>query len=180
MFVHGVNVFISDVGSARSSGNACVFYFLNILIDTTLGVSLFLALLSSLSNVLCTTGVGAIYLTLHILTWLLTEKLHLKGLQSGQYGTPPVLTYWARQAAVYVVSLTSMKLLVIAVLASWRGLLDIGAWLLSWLGNGDTAQVVLCVCITLPMLASAPALSIVRQLISSFRSTARWASSQYS
>jgi hypothetical protein len=40
MFVHGVNVLISDVGSARSSGNACVFYFLNILIDTTLGVSL--------------------------------------------------------------------------------------------------------------------------------------------
>jgi len=38
MFVHGVNVLISDVGSTRSSGNACVFYFLNILIDTTLGV----------------------------------------------------------------------------------------------------------------------------------------------
>ena len=38
MFVHGVNVLISDVGSTRSSGNACVLYFLNILIDTTLGV----------------------------------------------------------------------------------------------------------------------------------------------
>lgn len=41
MFVHGVNVFISDVGSTRSSGNACVLYFLNILIDTTLGVFTF-------------------------------------------------------------------------------------------------------------------------------------------
>lgn len=37
MFVHGVNVVVSDVGSTRTSGNACVYYFLNILLDTTLG-----------------------------------------------------------------------------------------------------------------------------------------------
>jgi hypothetical protein len=37
MFVHGANVFISDLGSHNSSGNACVYYFLNILIDTTIG-----------------------------------------------------------------------------------------------------------------------------------------------
>lgn len=37
MFVHGVNVLISDLGSHRAAGNACTFYFLNILIDTTLG-----------------------------------------------------------------------------------------------------------------------------------------------
>jgi hypothetical protein len=38
MFVHGVNVAISDVLQRISEGNACVFYFLNILIDTTLGM----------------------------------------------------------------------------------------------------------------------------------------------
>lgn len=37
MFVHGLNVLISDVLSHLSAGNACVLYFLNILIDTTLG-----------------------------------------------------------------------------------------------------------------------------------------------
>jgi hypothetical protein len=41
MFVHGVNVLISDVGSHHSAGNACVYYFLNILIDTTLGEHVF-------------------------------------------------------------------------------------------------------------------------------------------
>lgn len=143
MFVHGVNVFISDVGSTRSSGNACVFYFLNILIDTTLGVSACTSP-SSESLMLYTAGVGAIYLVLHLLTWLFTDKLQFKGFQSGQYGSPPSLNYWARQAAVYVVSLTSMKIFVVVLLA-WRRLLDIGAWLLSWLGNGDTAQVVLYV-----------------------------------
>ncbi|KAH9022367.1 vacuolar membrane protein-domain-containing protein [Lactarius deliciosus] len=123
MFVHGVNVFVSDVGSTRTSGNACVYYFLNILLDTTLGVY-------------------AIYITLFFLTWYFSEKLKLKGLQSGQYGSPPSVNYWVRQLAIYVVSLTSMKLFVIAVVAFWDVLSDIAAWLLSWLGNGDTAQVI--------------------------------------
>ena len=91
-----------------------------------------------------TAGVGAIYLALHLLTWLFTAQLQFKGFQSGQYGTPPSLNYWARQAAVYVVSLTSMKLIVVLLLA-WHKLLDFGVWLLSWLGNGDTVQVVLYV-----------------------------------
>ena len=37
MFVHGVNVLISDVVSHLSTANACVLYFLNILLDTTFG-----------------------------------------------------------------------------------------------------------------------------------------------
>jgi hypothetical protein len=123
MFVHGVNVIVSDVGSTRSSGNACVYYFLNILLDTTLGVY-------------------AIYITLFFLTWYLAEKLKLKGLRSGQYGSPPSLNYWVRQLAIYVISLTSMKLIVIVVVSYWEGLSDIAAWLLSWLGNDDTAQVI--------------------------------------
>lgn len=39
MFIHGLNVVISDLGSQQFSGNACTFYFLNILVDTTLGES---------------------------------------------------------------------------------------------------------------------------------------------
>jgi len=37
MFVHGVNLLISDIVAHIESGNACVLYFLNILVDTTLG-----------------------------------------------------------------------------------------------------------------------------------------------
>lgn len=177
MFVHGVNVFISDVGSARSSGNACVFYFLNILIDTTIGM-LPSTYPSSMSYMSSMAGIGAIYLTLHLLTWFFSTKLQLKGFQSGQYGSPPSPSYWARQAAVYVVSLTSMKVLVVLLLASWSGLLDIGAWLLSWLGNGDTAQVVLCVFSHHSCLACD---GVVHSRTNArHRSAAPWASSRYS
>jgi hypothetical protein len=89
------------------------------------------------SLVLYTAGVGAIYLALQLLTWLFTDKLQFKGFQSGQseYGSPPSLNYWARQAAVHVVSLTSMRLFVVLLLASRRRLLDIGAWVLSLVGQ---------------------------------------------
>jgi len=117
-------------------------------------------------------GVGVIYVALHLFTWLFADKFQLKGFQSGQYGSPPSLSYWGRQATVYVVSLTSMKLLVVLLLATWRRLFDIGAWLLSWLGNGDTAQVVLYVFI-IPS-------QVKKKSIHFWSHTARWAFSRYS
>ncbi|KZT05614.1 uncharacterized protein LAESUDRAFT_750535 [Laetiporus sulphureus 93-53] len=123
LVVHGVNVLISGVVAHLSSGNACVFYFINILVDTTIGI-------------------GVIYFILHLLTWTLSEKCHLKGFESGQYGSPPSITYWARQAAVYVLSLLSMKLLVVALFAAWPGIFKLGEWLLSFLGSSDALQVI--------------------------------------
>jgi len=123
MFVHGVNVLISDVVAKVSAGNACVLYFLNILIDTTLGVAI-------------------IYLILHLLAHFFTETCHLKGFESGKYGTPPSIYYWLRQAAVYVTALTTMKLLVVALFVLWPGIFKMGEWLLGFLGSSDTAQVI--------------------------------------
>ncbi|KII95262.1 hypothetical protein PLICRDRAFT_208245 [Plicaturopsis crispa FD-325 SS-3] len=123
MFVHGVNVLISDLVAHRISGNACVFYFLNILIDTTLGVAI-------------------IYLLLHLVTFVFTEKLRYKGFESGQYGSPPSIKYWGKQAAVYVLSLTTMKLLVVGLFALFPGIFKIGEWLLSWTRGGDDKEYV--------------------------------------
>jgi hypothetical protein len=145
MFVHGVNVLISDVVANNSSGNACVFYFLNIFLDTTLGkIRLVFFVHLCLTYTL---GVAMLYLILHIATHILTEKLLLKGFESGQYGAPPSFQYWLRQATVYVFSLTTMKLLVIGLLALWPGIFQLGEWLLSWTytADGDGLQVILYV-----------------------------------
>ncbi|KAF8076750.1 vacuolar membrane protein-domain-containing protein [Lyophyllum atratum] len=125
MFVHGVNVFLSGLISEFTSGNACVFYFLHILLDTTLGVAF-------------------LYVIHHVLTHIFSEKLQLKGFESGVYGTPPSVKYWARQAALYVLALTTMKLLVITLLVVFPGIFSIGEWLLSWtrVGEGDSLQVI--------------------------------------
>ncbi|KAF9464798.1 vacuolar membrane protein-domain-containing protein [Collybia nuda] len=125
MFVHGANVFVSGFVSEHTSGNACVFYFLHILLDTTLGVAF-------------------IYLILRVLTHVFSERLQFNGFESGIYGNPPSFKYWARQAALYVLSLTTMKLLVIALLSLFPWLFKAGEWLLSWTwtGDGDSLQVI--------------------------------------
>ncbi|EKM79919.1 hypothetical protein AGABI1DRAFT_72625 [Agaricus bisporus var. burnettii JB137-S8] len=125
LFVHAVNLFVSDLGSDHTESNACVFYFLNILIDTTLGVAL-------------------IYLILHFFTHIFSQRFGLQGFESGIYGTPPSVNYWARQAAIYVLSLTTMKLMVVALLALFPGIFKIGEWILSWTWteDGDTVQVI--------------------------------------
>ena len=80
-----------------------------------------------------------------MVTYILTNKLLLKGCESGMYGSPPSLGFWARQAAVYVFSLTSMKLLVVLLLAFMPFIFKIGEWLLSWTqtGDSDALQVIL-------------------------------------
>ncbi|KAG2343662.1 hypothetical protein BDR05DRAFT_883813 [Suillus weaverae] len=125
MFVHGVNVLISDLGSHHNAGNACTYYFLNVLIDTTLGVAI-------------------IYVVHHGLTYLLAKRFRLKGYESGQYGSPPSIAYWARQAAVYVFALMTMKMLVVGLFTVWPGISKVGDWLLSWtaIGDGDAFQII--------------------------------------
>ncbi|KAJ7126427.1 vacuolar membrane protein-domain-containing protein [Mycena crocata] len=125
MFIHGFNVLISDLVSHHSSNNACVSYFLNILIDTTIGV-------------------GLIYVVLRVLTFVVSERFHLKGFESGIYGSPPSFKFWMRQCALYILALTTMKFMVIGLLALLPGLFTLGAWLLSWTwtGDGDAVQVI--------------------------------------
>lgn len=76
---------------------------------------------------------------------MLSDYFHIKGLESGIYGDPPSFLHWARQAAVYVASLTTMKFLVLLILIWFPPLLTIGEWLLSWtrIGRGDSLQVIL-------------------------------------
>ena len=86
-----------------------------------------------------------IYIILHTLTWLFTERFNLKGFESGVYGNPPSIKYWACQAALYVLSLLIMKLIVVTILSSFPDIYVVGEWLLSWTrtGKGDALQVVL-------------------------------------
>ena len=76
-------------------------------------------------------------------TWFFAHKLDLKGFESGQYGDPPSPSFWGRQAAVYVMSLLTMKLLVLLLVAIAPFLSSSAEWLLGWFG--DDTQVVLYV-----------------------------------
>jgi len=122
-FVHGLNLLISDVIARVAKGNPCDLYFLNVLIDTTIGV-------------------GYIYLVLHASDYVLTERLKLKGFRSGQYGDPPSTLYWIRQASIYVVTILTMKLLIIGLFAAWPGIFGFAEFLLSWTDGNASLQVI--------------------------------------
>ncbi|KAG8931962.1 hypothetical protein FRC02_001842 [Tulasnella sp. 418] len=122
--VHIFNLGISDLVSRPSSGNnPCTAYFMNVTFDVTVGVVI-------------------IWAVLHGLTNLLTNKFHLIGFQSGSYGNPPSLVFWAKQAAVYIVAIVSMKLVVLIVFTLFPSTFRVGDWLLSWTGGRGQVQVV--------------------------------------
>jgi hypothetical protein len=84
-----------------------------------------------------------IYGFLHLVEYILVNRLHLKSFKSGEYGSPPQWSYWARQAVVYGAVLTAMKMIIVGLFAVWPGLLSAGEWLLSWTGDGGSFQVIL-------------------------------------
>ena len=103
--------------------NPCTLYAVNIIIDCTLGV-LFL------------------YFFLKLLSYILSKKLHLSGLQTGHYGDPPSIKPWLKQLAVYLSACFLMKCLVVALFSSAPQIFRMGDWLIGWLAKSVDAQVI--------------------------------------
>ncbi|BEJ11864.1 hypothetical protein CspHIS471_0203240 [Cutaneotrichosporon sp. HIS471] len=95
--LHACNILVSMAAGNSSSNNPCSLYFLNILIDTTIGVGIF-------------------YLGLIGYTKLFVEHFGPEGFTSGQYGRPPQWHFWFRQLQPYLAAVVTMKLIVILML----------------------------------------------------------------
>lgn len=84
---------IADADAANPN-NPCSVYFLNILIDTTLGV-------------------GIIYLALKGFTSLFIKHFGPDSYVTGHYGVPPQMSIWLRQLQPYLLAVVAMKLVVL-------------------------------------------------------------------
>ncbi|TKY89439.1 hypothetical protein EX895_001970 [Sporisorium graminicola] len=150
LFVHILNVILSDFVASGGGENPCSLYFLNILVDTTVGVFF-------------------IYIALKWVTHILTERFNLEGFVSGQYTPPlptvvstsaspgssvqsgtsrrsfrrgrPRLEYWFKQLASYLFVLLLMKMAVLILFALFPFLFDVGSWILSFFGSHKDVQV---------------------------------------
>ncbi|GAA96178.1 uncharacterized protein L969DRAFT_91634 [Mixia osmundae IAM 14324] len=123
-FLHASNVLISDVIAhhARRKENPCSLYFLNILVDTTLGVLI-------------------LYGVLKLFTRVLVQRQGRQDFQTGFYGEPPSMVVWGKQLLVYLTACAVMKILVVAFFLSVPRIYRLGDWLLSWLGDHPDFQV---------------------------------------
>ncbi|KAI9495296.1 vacuolar membrane protein-domain-containing protein [Zychaea mexicana] len=127
--IHFLNLAVSYLVGRPMNGpktNLCVWYFLNVLVDTTIGV-------------------GILWFWLHSLQWILARYLHVRYIRSGEYGPPPLrrrLLPWARQTAVFIVSEALMKLCVLGLFRLCPFLFNVGNWALRWTRGNHRYQVV--------------------------------------
>ncbi|ORZ15589.1 Vaculolar membrane protein-domain-containing protein, partial [Absidia repens] len=127
--IHSLNViaayFFGVKPEQGQQSNPCVWYFLNILVDCTIGVVILWIFLR-----------GFKYVTEHVLQWA--------GFQSGVYGNPPLsqqIKPWLKQLAVYTLSLLLMKTLVVLLFHLCPWLEDFGFWVLGWTAGNYKLQV---------------------------------------
>lgn len=138
LFVHTLNVLLSNFVADVGDQNPCSLYFLNILVDTTLGVFI-------------------IYLTLRVTTHVLTDVWGFSGFVSGQYSdrnkrgrgkaSRPKLSYWLKQLGSYFFALFVMKLIVTILFVIFPFLFAFGRWLLGLFGEAKNVQVLFVMCI---------------------------------
>lgn len=123
--LHFFNVLASILfSSADEPGvddNPCVWYFLNVLLDTTIGVPI-------------------LWFCLHVVhSW--AAKLHVKNIVSGEYGRPPRWSVFFKQASLYMIALIGMKIM-LYIFVWWTPFLDdLGAFLISWTTFDPKVQV---------------------------------------
>ncbi|KAI5363639.1 Putative FKBP-type peptidyl-prolyl cis-trans isomerase domain-containing protein [Septoria linicola] len=120
---------VAATGAAESHGktpNPCSFYLLNLGIDTTLGVPVLYVLLKILHA-----------LFLH--TPLANPPESIK---SGNYDTPPRLSWYLKQLLIYCIGLSFMKLFVFFLFLAMPFLPWIGDWALRWTEGNEALQIV--------------------------------------
>ncbi|KAJ2665359.1 hypothetical protein IWW48_000248 [Coemansia sp. RSA 1200] len=127
--MHMANLLVSALsggnnGQQQDTGggtNPCSWYVLNLTLD-------------------CTVGILFVALYLRLFERLAAWAGATKGLESGDYGTPPDWRRWAKQATIFCASMVSMKLSVVALIALFPALVVIGDVVLKPVQMADSAR----------------------------------------
>ena len=122
--VHFLNIAMSaddGVHALARRTSPCTWYFLNVLLDTTVGVGLIWILLRTLSSI--------------------CSLLDLQGTRSGVYGNPPRWSWWMKQSVVYTIGLSTMKFAVFVILKSIPQLSIVGNFLLKWSEHHEKSRI---------------------------------------
>lgn len=126
--IHGINICISYAASKPEHGpptNLCTWYFLNVAIDTTLGVLLLWCWFTLISTTL--------------------DLFHLNDeYQTGQYGPPPfsrMLVPWIRQTSIFLVAELLAKICIYLFIMNSTWLFWLGEIAISW-AKDERVQVV--------------------------------------
>ncbi|KAI8914174.1 vacuolar membrane protein-domain-containing protein [Gorgonomyces haynaldii] len=120
--VHFTNLFLSLISKDPQTDNPCVFYFLNLGLDTTVGV-------------------GILYL---FLMWIhgLCSYVGVTEIEMGVYGEPPKLYAWFKQLLIFLLAWVFVKLIVVLSIHNISFLIVFAEWILRPLTEQRTQVIV--------------------------------------
>lgn len=124
--LHTINLILSILSSHSDEpdvdNNPCNWYFLNLLLDTTLGVPI-------------------LWFFLYIIH-MTAFRMGVTEIISGQYGDPPRWSAFFKQAGLYLLGMMCMKSVLYSITQMVPWLDDFGEFLLSWTNKNPELQVV--------------------------------------
>lgn len=152
--IHILNVVLSILSGnspphkrdSYDDDNPCDYYFLNLLLDTTIGVPILWGILYMLDK--------------------LVRRLDVRGVDTGEYGDPPSYMNYTKQLAIYFVGLFSMKLVVYLMMEIFPFLVLLASWILNWSDSQPELQVFL-VMFLFPVLLNALQYYLIDSIIQS-------------
>ncbi|KAF9173498.1 hypothetical protein BGX21_002824 [Mortierella sp. AD011] len=122
--IHSLNLLAATLfglSSDQKVSNPCIWYFLNIFLDTTFGVGVLFLFLKAADKCF--------------------SRMRIDGLKTGDYGNPPQFERWWKQTLVFSLGLVVMKIVVVVVL-TWPFLFTFGEWFLGWTLQNEKLQIV--------------------------------------
>ncbi|KAI9295575.1 hypothetical protein K502DRAFT_279582, partial [Neoconidiobolus thromboides FSU 785] len=128
LMIHFFNIFISGESGRENEkySNPCLWYLLNLLLDTTLGVFI-------------------LYIIIDIMNKVLKNHKYSQLADSGNYGTPIQFSIYLKQLGLFLMSLIIMKILIYIIISLFPYILYLGHLVLSPLErlNDSRYQIVL-------------------------------------
>ncbi|RKP38567.1 Vaculolar membrane protein-domain-containing protein, partial [Dimargaris cristalligena] len=133
--VHGLNLFAAYFSgkSSHEDSNPCIWYFMNLVLDTTFGVYI-------------------LYLYLKLIN-VIVQRLGIENMDSGDYGSPPRPINWVKQSIAFFMALLSMKVTVMIALALFPFLAIVGRMFLAPFQHlGDPRIQIVMVMLVVPLV----------------------------
>jgi hypothetical protein len=157
---------ITIAGSAKgeedNEANPCSFYFLNLAIDTTLGIPILILLLHGLTKLFLRTSLGDPPESLESGRYSMNQSfgapthrsaaapalnrststyLPSAGAHTLPVPEPPRYAWWAKQSLIYFLGLFLMKLIVLLIFIACPWIVQVGDWALKWTEGDEVLQV---------------------------------------
>ncbi|OUM58705.1 hypothetical protein PIROE2DRAFT_24826, partial [Piromyces sp. E2] len=129
LMVHCLNVTLSYIrifDTSAKETNPCIWYFLNLFLDTTIGIFI-------------------LKFYMYIIDKIVIKGLKISHCESGYYGEnpdKPLISAWLKQTVIFILCLCSMKITVIFIINKFPIFIKFGHFVIGMISKNVKVQVI--------------------------------------